>query len=55
MTNWGDTANTIYNTSADILNIGHTFADNGSYTVTVTANTSRIRPTASRWIASRSR
>ncbi|MHB1186315.1 PKD domain-containing protein, partial [Thiobacillus sp.] len=36
---WGDgTANTVYNTSADVLNISHYFPDNGNYSVTVTAD-----------------
>jgi hypothetical protein len=37
--NWGDgSPNSVYNTSADLFNIGHTYADDGVYNVTVTAN-----------------
>jgi RHS repeat-associated protein len=37
--NWGDgTANTIFDTSQHTFNISHFFADNGSYTVNVTAD-----------------
>ncbi len=37
--NWGDgTANTLFDTTQHIFNITHFFADNGSYTVNVTAD-----------------
>jgi large repetitive protein len=43
--NWGDgTANTVYNTSADLLNISHYFPDDGIYTVTVTADDQQGQP-----------
>jgi|GEM_PF-1111909 len=43
--NWGDgTPNSVYSTSADLLNINHYFPDNGNYTVTVTANDQQGQP-----------